>query len=238
MTTARVYCAATMLPSGKVLVTGGQRLNTKSITTLASAELYDPGTGSWSTTGKMALARVDHTATLLQNGKVLVAGGSSNLSAELYDPATGRWSVTGSMSTARFGHTATLLQNGKVLVVGGSTDTNAELYDPATGEWSVTGATPARSAFIGALLGDGNVLIAGGHAGHYPTDASTNSSALYDPSSGLWPAGSNMNTARESFIGILLPDGQVLVAGGLTFSSDKRTTLASAEIYTPGIPAS
>ncbi len=94
-------------------------------------------------TGNLANPRYRHSATLLPNGKVLVAGGAGT-SAELYDPATGSWTVTGSLATARFRHTATLLPNGKVLI-GGGLDLNlnllasAELYDPTLGIWTATG---------------------------------------------------------------------------------------------------
>src|SRR5215471_16900032 len=99
-------------------------------------------------TGSLAKVRTNHTATLLSNGKVLVAGGADHdedASAELYDPATGTWTLTGSLITGRYLHTATLLPNGKVLVVGGynfnqaSELASAELYDPVTGTWSATG---------------------------------------------------------------------------------------------------
>ena len=98
---ARQEHTATLLPSGKVLVSGGYG----SGSFLSSAELYDPATGTWSSTGSLATARSCHTATLLPSGKVLVAGGYGNIgalsSAELYDPATGSWSGTGSLATAR-----------------------------------------------------------------------------------------------------------------------------------------
>jgi hypothetical protein len=115
---------ATLLPNGKVLVAGGVNIADNAFNPLATAELYDPATGQWSATGSLTAPRVGQTATLLPNGKVLVAAGygdneSQLISAELYDPATGRWSVTRSLNTARGNHTATLLANGKVLVAGG-----------------------------------------------------------------------------------------------------------------------
>src|SRR2546430_4201647 len=119
--TARFHHTATLPPDGRVLVVGGEQGHPP----LASAELYDPATGTWSATGSLNTARDSHTATLLPSGKVLVAGGRetdpgpSLASAELYDPATGTWSPTGSLNTARLYHTATLLPNGKVLVAGG-----------------------------------------------------------------------------------------------------------------------
>src|SRR5678815_3342989 len=133
--TVRTAQTSTLLPNGKVLVTGGQGAGNA----VASAEIYDPSTGVWTATGSLATARYYQTATLLPNGKVLVAGGinssgSSLASAELYDSATGTWTATGSLATARSGCTATLLANGKVLVAGGNNGSggslaSAELYD-------------------------------------------------------------------------------------------------------------
>jgi hypothetical protein len=143
---------ATLLPNGMALVAGGYYFPDYTGPhppphVLSSAELYDPGTETWSATGFMAEARDYHTATLLQNGKVLVAGGqeyksgigyTTFSSAELFDPGTGIWSTTGSMATSRGEHTATLLPDGKVLVAGGHADgdilSSAELYTPAAWE--------------------------------------------------------------------------------------------------------
>jgi len=155
---------ATLLPTGKVLVTGGSK----------SAELYDPNSGSWTPTGSRSVTGDSSiTATLLPNGKVLVAGGyngSATNAAELYDLATGLWSATGSMTTGRQGHTAVLLPSGQVLVAGGYAAFNdiasAELYDLTTGAWTATGGmTTARYRPYTALLLTGQVLVAGGRAG-------------------------------------------------------------------------
>lgn len=152
LTMPRANHTATLLPNGKVLVVGGVDWD-EGGPIYDSAELYDPATGIWSVTGSLTTARSDHTATLLANGKVLVAGGLLlnrdyfvTNSAELYDPSTGNWSTTGSLNTTRHGQTATLLPDGKVLVAGGSSTSNvsntslntAELYDPASGTWSPT----------------------------------------------------------------------------------------------------
>ena len=142
-------------------------------------------------TGALGTAREFHTATLLSNGKVLVAGGFGAsgflASAELYDPANGTWSGTGALATAREFHTATLLPNGKVLVAGGigagGVLASAELYDPTTGTWSATGSLNyARGDHTATLLPNGKVLVAGGK------DNSTyvESAELYDPATGMW----------------------------------------------------
>ena len=132
LTTARDYHTATLLPNGRVLVSGGS----SGTAALPSAELYDPATGTWTAAGTLGTPRYNHTATLLPDGRVLVSGGYSGTaaltSAELYDPATGIWSVTGSLGTPCDYHTATLLPNGRVLVSGGYNGTavlpSAELY--------------------------------------------------------------------------------------------------------------
>jgi N-acetylneuraminic acid mutarotase len=231
MAAAREQYTATLLPNGKVLVVGGasSTLVGGRDQRLASAELYDPASGTWTATGSLANARFLHTATLLPNGNVLVAGGAiganNNVvalaSAELYDPANGTWTATGSMATARTFYTATLLGNGKVLVTGGTDKAyvgqsnttyfaSAELYDPVTGIWTATGLlNDARAGHTATLLNNGKVLVTGGYNGAYLASAE-----LYDPDTGSWTPTGLLSLAREGHTATLLNDGKVFVAGG------------------------
>ena len=218
---ARAFHTATLLRDGRVLVAGGDtNAAPPEFGRTGTAELYDPSTGSWSPTGSGNTIRTGHTATLLQNGKVLVAGGfglDSLGTAELYDPATGRWSPTGSLRVARYLHTATLLQDGRVLVAGGSNDgelffnlPDAELYEPVAGAWSATAYLNFPVIMHTAtLLPSGKVLVAGGYQ-----SISLNTAQLYDPANGKWSYAGNLNTARDSHAATLLPNGAVLIAGG------------------------
>ena len=194
MVTPRSNHTATLLDDGRVLVAGGGGKGY-----LASAEVYDPASGTWTATGDMAVGRGDFTASLLTDGNVLVVGGLNHngggvewASAELYDPVSGTWTTTGNMGEARYAHTASLLRNGRVLVAGGfNTDfsgravplASAELYDPSSGSWSPTAnLVEAHSGSTATLLLDGRVLLLSGGAGF--NDEPLSAAELYDPDSG------------------------------------------------------
>lgn len=237
------YHTATLLLDGQVLVAGGlvnDRLDGK---VSASAELFDPSSGKWTATKRMLKARWGHTATLLPDGKVLVAGSYVNSgdpmdSTELFDPSNGRWTATGDMHAGRGGHTATLLLDGRVLAVGGGAEdtsmeggprsATAELYEPGTGRWVATGSmTKARTGFTATLLRDGRVLVAGG-------DGNFTAAELYDPGTGRWTATGSMAEGRTGHTATRLPDGTVLVTGGCACSDPDAGERVSAELYDPG----
>lgn len=242
----RLLHSATGLDSGEVLVAGGSEALCTTCSPLASAEVYDPATGQWRPTGSMGHARLEHTATRLPDGHVLVAGGKGKTediattgltSAELYDPASGAWSTTGSMAQGRQDQTATLLGTGRVLVTGGFSLLDlplgsAEAYDPATGAFFPTGplAEP-RGSHTATLLADGRVLVAGGLGGveGEPSHPLT-SAELYDPATGTWTRAGDMAVARYAHTATLLPGGDVLVVGGL---GAQPAYLQSAEIFNP-----
>ena len=208
-----------------------------SVTATASLSIV---TGVWSPTGSLSALRAYHTATLLPNGRVLVAGGQSGsgitATAELYDPIAGTWSPTGSLSTARAYHRATLLPNGNVLVTGGYNNAYApisasELYDPVAGTWASTGSlATARVYHTATLLANGKVLVAGG--GELNAGGVVATSELYDPATGTWVATGSLSTARFHHSATLLQSGKVLVAGG-----ENQPPVPSSELYDPATGA-
>jgi hypothetical protein len=251
LNTARYGHTATLLNNGKVLVAGGLVQTDPIGPTNASAEVYDPASGTFTVTGSLNTARYQHTATLLNNGMVLIAGGVNAYeqapiaSAELYDPATGTFASTGGLNTARTNATANLLNNGMVLIAGGLGSqgllASAELYDPTTGTFTATGSldgvsplvtTPGRESATGNLLNNGMVLVAGGlgpYAGNAGGEVQIAGADLYDPAAETFTVTGSLNAARTWHTGTLLNNGMVLIVGGL----GAGVALASAELYDP-----
>ncbi len=249
---ARSYHTATLLPNGKVLISGGVQLGGEIpnlvLTYLRSAELYDPNSGTWLFTSSMNANRGGHTATLLSTGKVLLAGGNSDLtntlaSAELYDPVSGEWQSTGNLTTNRSSHTATLLPNGKVLLTGGDTGdgeatSSAELYDPATATWTATAPMNSpRLYHTATLLPGGKVLVTGGLGAGGDKAIVLASAELYDPTDESWTMVDDLQTARHHHKATLLPNGKVLISGGnwepVESGSNDESALPGMELYDP-----
>ena len=235
---------ATLLPNGEVLVAGGDDLNGNS---LATAELYSPATGTWGATGSLNTSRIGPLAELLGNGTVLVSGGTNVTgsvsgicalsagcketvltSAEIFNPSQGGWEPTGSMPAT--GGSGSLLANGDVLKFFNS------FYTPATGTWTAAGAFPFNRSgdSTATLLGNGLVLATGFLWNYYGTgDPPVPDAYLYNFSTNGYTSTGPMTMSRFEDTATLLPNGQVLVAGGQTHKNGVTTTTASAELYTP-----
>lgn len=225
MNEARRGHSATLLLNGKVLVVGGQGAGAYPWI-LASAELFDSITGTWSPTGSMSQGRRGHTATLLHDGRVLVAGGfiGNNVTvstAEVFDPVSGTWSPVASMNIDRAIHWATMLLDGRVIVVGGwqysETGGNylrdTEIYDPTSGSWQTNGIRTGNALGSGfCLLPNGDVLAAAGYGTfgvNYPTN-----SEIFVRATGLWTNTSACKHPRQDGTMTMLAGGQIVFAGG------------------------
>jgi N-acetylneuraminic acid mutarotase len=235
---SRTNHRALLLPNGQVIVIGGNTRSAGLEQSLATLEIYNPGpqAGGWLSAPAMSTPRSGPTAILLQDKRVLVAGGSAGsggaaaaaplLSAELYDYRTHSWATTGSMATSHAQHTATLLNDGRVLVTGGAAV--AELYSPVAGSWA-----PAADPLVelrqqtAVLLPSGRVLTAGGAIGN----TVIGSCYLYDPASNVWQRCPDMSAPRWSHAMTTLQSGQVLVTGGVSVAVKTATPVASAELY-------
>ena len=190
----------------------------------------------------MQINRSNHTATLLNDGRVLIAGGYTDsgpatATAEVYDPTHGTFQLVESMSTPRAEHSAILLKSGRVLVAGDedpslqSVLSSAEIFDPTTNSFKVTGSmTTARIDMTATLLADGRVLVTGG-LGTTANAAPISSTEIYDPTSQTFSPAANMIAARSSHGATALPSDKVLVVGELSPTIFAATS--SAEVYDP-----
>jgi hypothetical protein len=217
---------ATLLRSGKVLVTGQG--------SGANPELFDPQDGRWTDTGPTVASQPLASAVLLQSGGVLLVGGGV-ATAQLYDPATNTWKATGSLQVARQGQSATLLPDGEVLVAGGEPPgggtpfSSVEIYDPVTGKFS--SGSPMNEGRTGqgaALLPGGQVIVFGGCSG-YCNPGTLRSTEIYDIADGFWFDSLPMTVPRESASSVVLPGGSLLVTGGS--EQGCCLTTATSEIY-------
>ena len=240
MTEQRASHAATLLPDGRVLITGGFRKEHggDDETYSSTAEIFDPRTKKFGYTGEMSYTRGGHTATLLTGGLILITGGWNLMgvlsSAELYDPVSEKFTTIGSMSIRRGGCTATLLNDGRVLICGGTgrdVTSGAELFDPVRKSFTPTGnMTVPRYSHTATLLPDGRVLVAGGLSRR---DVVLASAEVYDPATGTFSAVGDMAEPRCKQAAVGLSTGEILVLGG-TDQTAWRGDLALIERYDSG----
>ena len=247
MSVARDNFTATQLADGRVLVAGGVGGDGSGTVVEKSADLYDPATGTWTQTGKMAKHRFNHSAVRLDDGRVLVTGGAGpggdciyTGASEIYSPETGDWKTTDPMATPRGIGALQLLTDGTVLAAGGLTQpasckppafaatASAELYDAGEGRWRPTAPLAVdRRAFGEAQLADGDVLLAGGR----DSDGALLASAeRYAAAAATWEPAGAMTVPRVGHRLTALADGRVLATGG---GQQQGNLLASAELYTP-----
>tara|TARA_Y100000590_G_scaffold187023_1_gene213086 strand:+ start:761 stop:1894 length:1134 start_codon:yes stop_codon:yes gene_type:complete len=233
MSTPRWGHSATVLNDGKLLVVGGQeRLSGR----VATAEIYDPASNTWSAAANMIDPRgKKHSAVLLSDGKVMVMGDSETGTVEIYDPASNTWTATGSLNKPRNSITVTLLNDGRVLAAAGEDATKtgtlplntAEVWDPSTGEFSVTASMEQNHAGVPSVLVGDKVLVIGRYIGE-----------LYDPSTGAWSSAGTPNKERaQGAAAVVMNDGKVMITGGEFIRSGwvgaNTVPLLGTEIYDP-----
>jgi len=246
----RTEAKATVLRDGRVLVTGGGSDGSTNFRSTNAAEIFDPATGTWTSTAPMSSARAFHSATLLSDGEVLVTGGANTYhgskgtvvaTAEIYDPKSATWHAAARMSVARYHHVATPLSDGRVLVAGGWAFTTnsdkslatAEIYDPAANTWKATGSmATGRARGSMTPLPDGRALVVGGVDPAYRVMATAE---IWDASSGRWQLTGRLATAVMWPALALLHDGRVLLAGGAVDVVAAHSTSVST-IFTPPAP--
>lgn len=245
---ARSHHTATLLDDGRVLITGGIDVSLATYAVdrvIAAAELYDPTTNAWLPAASLRTARMDHTATLLADGRVLVAGGLGSDPvdrAEVYESRLDRWVDAGQLVAMTYQHAATRLPNGRVLLTGGigapgdrvpgtSALASTQIFDPTAGVWSrAASMASAHFGHTATLLRDGRVLVAGSASPGFGR------AEVYDGRASTWSAVPGVTADRHGYTVTLLRDGRVLLAGGRDAGA-----LVGANLYDPriaGVPAS
>ena len=242
---ARQYHTATLLPDGRVFIVGGYDEDD----ILASAEVWNPATASFRPAGSLARARSSHTATLLLDGRVLIVGGCCDLDgevgqgqgvleAEIWDPGTASFEPAGTLGEGREElHTATLLPDGRVLIHGGlrsygvSVAETAEVWDPVTASFGPRMTLdPWRAGHTATPLQDGRVLIAGGVDPR--TEQGVNRDGqVWDPQTADFEPAGPVGAGQSAHTATLLPDGRVLIVGGISVRTSRQRT--SAEVWDP-----
>jgi hypothetical protein len=234
---ARRGAAIVTLSDGKVLAIGGQNYSDLEAgpTITGATEIYDPATGSWSTTASCN-ARAFAAAVVLPNGKVLVTGGMTSATAttntcQVFDPVAQSWAATGAMGTARAFHTATLMANGEVVVIGGlnnsTTATNSvEIFNGTTwraGPWMLE----PRAKHTATLFGDDRILVAGGS-----NSLALYGYAVYSHAAGVWSDEGAMQQARQGHSAVLLDSGHILLTGGSKSVAFKTSSWTDSDFLT------
>jgi hypothetical protein len=253
----RLGHSLTLLNDGRVLAVGGSTpdgapgdCGGQSPRPDSSTEFFDPATGMWTPGPAMESARFEHTATLLDDGRVLVVGGLGGapggdlkplITAEQFDPAAGIFTRSTPLSEGRMNHAAVKLADGSVLVVGGSGGADcdislasAELYDGRRGGWSqVEAMSQARTGLTATALAGGKVVAAAGESMSRGTRRSLDTAELFDAATRRWrPAGKKMNCPRSEQAAAPLPDGTVLVvAGDIAFPGQAPQASSCAERF-------
>ncbi len=264
MGTARLGHTLTLLGDGRVLAAGGTSLGEdasgtgQAVTPLASTEIYDPAAATWATGPAMAVARFEHTASLLADGRVLVAGGlapapggtgpAPTAATEVYDPAARAFVLSSPLHEARTNHAAAELADHRIVVVGGSGGpladaaiASAEVFDPTTGSWRPTGAlNRARAGATAITLAGGGVLVAGGESVDRGVRRSLADAEVLDADGEAWNDAGRMACPRSEHAAVRLTDGRVMqVAGDGAFPGRPPVAQGCVDVYEPasGAPA-
>lgn len=228
MTTPRETHISVQLADGRVLVSGGARATSSPV---ASAELFDPATSTWSATGSMSSKRVFAAAHLLEDGRVLVAGGEGGAkTTELFVPATGTWMSGPELPSANVAGSLLRIGKGRLVLIGGTAKT-AQMLDESSMTWRAAAATTAaRQDSVSVPLTNGQIAVLGGEDGSAVHDTY----ALYDPIADQWAAPRRMTVPRFAHTASLLPSGRVLIVGGLGTLTGDLPLVAPPEILNLG----